>query len=75
MPAEPDVDEEAAAAVEIHNGLMQLRDGLAPVFDAADGMRADLRARGWSEENAQVLALTWTQRIVANFTPLVGGPQ
>jgi hypothetical protein len=74
-PAEPDLDESAAAAAALHIGLLQMRESLTPVFDAADGMRADLRARGWSEVNAEIITVTWTQRLVMNLTPLIGGLQ
>jgi hypothetical protein len=74
-PADPDLDEHEEALADVRNGLLEMRESLAPVFDAADGMRADLRARGWSEANAEIIAVTWTQRLVMNFTPLIGGPQ
>jgi hypothetical protein len=32
---------------------------LAPLFDAADGMRADLLARGWTPQIAEYLAGQW----------------
>jgi hypothetical protein len=74
-PVEPDLDDAEAAVADMRNGLFELRESLAPVFDAADGMRADLRARGWSEANAEIITVTWTQRLVMNLTPLIGGPQ
>lgn len=75
MPAAPELDEGETAVDEMRQGLFDLREALAPVFDAADGMRADLRARGWSEANAEIITVTWTQRLVMNLTPLIGGPQ
>lgn len=41
------------------NGLMGLVEGTAPIFDAADGMRADLEKRGWSPAAAEQIAMSW----------------
>jgi hypothetical protein len=75
-PTTPDLDEVEAidANALLANGLLLMREGMAPAFDAADGMRADLLARGWSSQAAEVLTMTWLQRIVANLTP-VGDPE
>jgi hypothetical protein len=40
---------------------------------SADGMCADSLARGWSPQAADILTLTWLQRIIS--TPLIGGFQ
>jgi hypothetical protein len=70
-PPPPDLDEMDDDAI-LANGLLELREGLTPAFDAADGMRADLLARGWSSQAAEVLTMTWLQRILINCTPLIG---
>ncbi|MHB9862019.1 hypothetical protein [Streptomyces sp. YIM S03343] len=72
-PTAPDVDEMEKARADLANGLLMMRDGLAPAFDAADGMRADLISRGWSAHAAEVLAGTWLHRVLINCTPLIGG--
>ncbi|MFD0032577.1 hypothetical protein ACFVJK_30770 [Streptomyces sp. NPDC127172] len=71
-PAPPDLDEGEALAAVLANGLLVMREGLTPAFDAADGMRADLLARGWSAQAAEVLTMTWLQQIVVNCTPIIG---
>lgn len=45
-------DELAAALLE---GLSET----APIFDAADGIKADLERRGWSPTAAEGVALEW----------------
>ncbi|RMB85607.1 hypothetical protein [Streptomyces shenzhenensis] len=44
---------------ELTNGLLAMREQLAPVFDTADGMRADMEKRGWSPTAAEQVALAW----------------
>jgi hypothetical protein len=71
-PTPPDLDESEELGAIFTNGLLVMREGLTPAFDAADGMRADLLARGWSSQAAEVLTMTWLQRILINCTPLIG---
>lgn len=52
----PTIDEQRAA---LAHTLMDGMSLLAPLFDAADGMRADLLARGWTAEIAEGLAGQW----------------
>jgi hypothetical protein len=52
----PTIDEQRAALATV---LMDGLSLLAPLFDAADGMRADLLARGWTAEIAEGLAGQW----------------
>ncbi|MEE1838130.1 hypothetical protein [Streptomyces sp. SP17KL33] len=70
-PTPPDSDEEEEAVNSIANSMLMMRAGLTPVFDAADGMRADLLARGWSPHIAEALTYVWLQRVITNLTPLV----
>ncbi|MFE5037121.1 hypothetical protein [Streptomyces sp. NPDC056683] len=74
-PPAPDLDEQAAARATIFNGFLAMQEALAPAFDAADGMRADLIARGWSPTMTEMLVATWLQRTLMNLTPLIGAPQ
>ncbi|MEO3974393.1 hypothetical protein [Streptomyces sp. CAU 1734] len=46
--------------------LMAARAGWEPLFDAADGMRLDLEARGWSPVTARWVAGQWMCHIVRN---------
>jgi hypothetical protein len=71
-PPEPETSEEEAARTMLANGMLLIRESLTPAFDAADGMRADLIARGWSPGAAELLTMTWLQRVVINCTPLIG---
>jgi hypothetical protein len=41
---------------------------LAPLFDAADGMRADLLARGWTPQIAEHLAGQWLAAMLAKVS-------
>lgn len=49
--------ESSDLAAALLKGLSEM----APIFDAADGMRADLERRGWSPTAAEVVALEWLQ--------------
>lgn len=44
---------------DLANNLLVMQEQMAPLFDAADGMRADLHKRGWSPTAAEQAALTW----------------
>lgn len=44
---------------ELSNALLVMAEQTAPIFDAADGMRADLESRGWSPTAAERVALAW----------------
>ncbi|MFJ3084451.1 hypothetical protein ACIPJG_32505 [Streptomyces halstedii] len=59
----PSVDEQREAWA---SGLLEIRATLiAPLFDTADGMKADLITRGWSETVAEHLAATWLAAMLA----------
>lgn len=51
---------EAARALAL--ALLESSAIMAPMLDAADGMRADLERRGWSPTMAEQLAGTWLQQ-------------
>lgn len=55
---------------ELSNALLIMAEQTAPVFDAADGMRADLEKRGWSPTAAEQVALTW---LVSAMGSIAGG--
>ena len=44
---------------ELANAMLQMTEMLTPIFDTADGMRADLLARGWSPTAAEASAAAW----------------
>lgn len=49
-------DEQKPTVIE---DLIQAVEALQPLFDAADGMRADLERRGWSPTKAEQIAHQW----------------
>lgn len=52
-------DEQAKAKADLTNSLLELLDGLSPLLDAAEGLKADLERRGWSPTAAEAVALEW----------------
>lgn len=72
-PTVPSLEDQKEVQADLANGMLAMREMLRPAFDAADGMRADLEARGWSPTAAETLTMTWLQRTLINCTPLVGG--
>lgn len=55
----PSPEELAQQRHEMASGLMAMREQMGPIYDTADGMRADLEARGWSPSAAEQAALVW----------------
>ena len=47
------------AKTELTVALMQGIDALSPIFDSADGLRADLERRGWSPTASEAAAQEW----------------
>lgn len=41
------------------NMMLEMTDVMTPIFDTADGMRADLENRGWSPTAAEAAATAW----------------
>jgi hypothetical protein len=61
----PTIEEQREALTE---QLMDHRASvLTPIFDTADGMRADLLARGWSEHVVEYLAGQWLASMLAKI--------
>lgn len=48
-------------AAELAKALMEGVVAMQPIFDTADGMKADLEKRGWSPTAAEAIALEWAQ--------------
>lgn len=71
-PAIPTTEQQKEIQTDLANGMLAMREMLRPLFDAADGMRADLEARGWSPTAAEKLTMTWLQRNLINCTPVAG---
>jgi hypothetical protein len=53
---------------EIQGNMLALTEMMTPVFDAADGVKANMIARGWSPRAAEEVALEWlTNAIKISF--------
>lgn len=57
--------EEVKNAVAL--AMLDVVGALEPVYDAADGMRRDLEARGWSPAMAEQAAGTWLCSALMTF--------
>ncbi|MGJ5895131.1 hypothetical protein ACSCBZ_24725 [Streptomyces niveiscabiei] len=55
----PSPEEMTRMRHDLANSLLALNEQMAPLFDSADGMRADLEKRGWSPTAAEQVALVW----------------
>ncbi|GAB2331774.1 hypothetical protein AB0N20_27415 [Streptomyces griseoincarnatus] len=55
----PTPDELAQQRHELANAMLTMTEQITPIFDTADGMRADLEKRGWSPTAAEQVALAW----------------
>lgn len=61
-------------AVKIQLALLQGVENMAPVFDAAEGMKSDLERRGWSPTVAESIAHQWVIRVINMvFNPATQG--
>ncbi|MEV6547953.1 hypothetical protein AB0M57_04495 [Streptomyces sp. NPDC051597] len=67
MPDQPTPEELAKVRHELSTGLLVMQEQMAPVYDAADGIRADLEKRGWSPTAAEQAALTWLCGTIGQF--------
>lgn len=45
------------ASDELRVGLLAMTESLAPLYEAAEGQRAELERRGWSPSAAETVAL------------------
>lgn len=58
-PQQPSRAELEKMRHELSSMLMTMSEQMAPIFDAADGMKADMEKRGWSPTAAEQVALAW----------------
>jgi hypothetical protein len=65
MSDEDQEREDAAAQDQMRADFLRLNGHMAPMFDAADGMRAELERRGWSPTMAEATAGQWLQQMIA----------
>ncbi|KUN32476.1 hypothetical protein AQJ11_02830 [Streptomyces corchorusii] len=52
---------------ELSNDLLAFAELMTPVFDHADGIRADLVRRRWSPQAAEQIALIWLVNTVQSI--------
>jgi hypothetical protein len=53
--------------------MLDMTGILEPIYDAADGMKRDLEARGWSPAMAEQCAGTWLATTLAGIGTATGG--
>ena len=69
----PSPEEMARMRHDLSNQLLALSEQMSPLFDTADGMRANLEQRGWSPTAAEQVALAWL--LAAVKMAMGGGPR
>lgn len=52
---------------QLSTAMLDMAGILTPVYDAADGMRRELRRRGWSPMLAETAAGTWLCHTLASI--------
>lgn len=52
-------DDAAQARHALTNAMLEVNENLAPILDAAAGVKADLERRGWSPTAAETVATQW----------------
>jgi hypothetical protein len=60
----PDAAELARIRTELSNSLLVMQEQIAPIFDAADGMRADLASRGYSTDAVESVVCHWLETVI-----------
>jgi hypothetical protein len=58
---------------QIQTAMLDMTGILEPIYDAADGMKRDLEARGWSPAMAEQCAGTWLATTLAGIGTATGG--
>ncbi len=53
-------------SMQMTQALLDAMEMMAPIIDAADGLRADMEKRGWSPTAAEAVALTWLNGAIAS---------
>ncbi len=51
---------------QMAQALLDAMEMMAPIIDAADGLRANMEMRGWSPTAAEAVALTWLNGAIAS---------
>jgi hypothetical protein len=61
----------AAMVAQVAAACMQAREVISPILESAEGVKADMVGRGWSEINAERVATSYVQ---AMLKTAIGGP-
>ncbi|MFE7233892.1 hypothetical protein ACFVAF_25145 [Streptomyces sp. NPDC057596] len=61
----------AALIAQVAAACMQTTEVIAPILESAEGIKADMVGRGWSEANAERVATSYVQ---AMLKTAIGGP-
>ena len=61
----------SAMRQQVAQACMQTRDLITPILESAEGVKADMVARGWSPANAETVAAAYVQSM--QMTALGGG--
>lgn len=59
--------EPAEIREQLAESLIIFQDIMGPLFDAAEGVKADMLARGWQPASAEAVAVTWLQTMITTF--------
>ena len=49
---------------QVAQACMQTRDMITPILESAEGVKADMVARGWSAANAETVATAYVQSML-----------
>jgi hypothetical protein len=61
----PNADELAEMQNALATSLIVMREQMAPAFDAADGIRADMAVRGYSPSATEEIAVQWLSNVMS----------
>ncbi len=64
-------DHMAAMLQQVAAACMQTKELITPILESAEGIKADMVGRGWSEANAERVATSYVQ---AMLKTAIGGP-
>lgn len=71
-PQLPTPEELAGQRDQMMQVLLVASEQMAPLFDAADGVRADMEKRGWSPTAAEQVGLTWLMTAMSGINSSIG---
>ncbi|MBL3664549.1 hypothetical protein JL475_00615 [Streptomyces sp. M2CJ-2] len=54
----------AAMLQQVAAACMQAKEMIGPILESAEGVKADMIGRGWSEANAEAVATSYVQAML-----------